>query len=92
MQTECSPHLARRPVRGLFESVKVEKRNRKLPVTRTTQFDRDLRQAQLELGANSEAETVRQVLYQWVRRKAVCEHAGRFESEKIYAPKPIGDG
>lgn len=40
---------------------------RKLPVTRTTQFDADVEAARRMLGASNDAETVRQVLYQWVR-------------------------
>lgn len=46
----------------------MEETKRKLPVTRTRQFDADLKAARLLLGSSSDAETVRQVLYQWVRR------------------------
>lgn len=61
-----------------------EAKQRKLPVTRTTQFDADLAAARLELGSSNDAETIRQVLYQWVRRKAVCQHA------QVHDRRPTG--
>ena len=63
----------------------MEETKRKLPVTRTRQFDADLKAARLLLGSSSDAETVRQVLYQWVRRQPVCQ--------AVHTPerRPIGD-
>lgn len=62
----------------------MDETKRKLPVTRTRQFDADLKAARLLLGSSNDAETVRQVLYQWVRQPS-CQ--------VVHAPerRPTGD-